>query len=83
MVATVEDGRLTALRLDGEHPLSSGFACQKGNPAAFSYSHLFAALGFIKGIGRHGHYFTSSSQDTSSRLLASQFLSPTGPAVST
>jgi anaerobic selenocysteine-containing dehydrogenase len=139
MVATVEDGRLTALRPDGEHPLSSGFACQKGiaftevhndpdrvtrplrrtpsggfepvgwdeamadiaerlttihrrhgsgafgwymcNPAAFSYSHLFAALGFIKGIGRHGHYFTSSSQDTSSRLLASQFLYGTQTAV--
>lgn len=30
MVATVEDGRLTALRPDEDHPLSSGFACQKG-----------------------------------------------------
>ena len=30
MVATVEDGRLTALRPDKDHPLSSGFACQKG-----------------------------------------------------
>jgi anaerobic selenocysteine-containing dehydrogenase len=34
MIATVEDGRLTALRPDKEHPLSSGFACQKG--VAFS-----------------------------------------------
>ena len=131
MIATVEDGRLTALRPDKDHPLSSGFACQKGiaftevvndpdrvttplrktadgfvpvgwdealddiadrvaailradgsgavawymgNPAAFSYSHLFAAMGFIKGVGRHSHYFTSSSQDTSNRLAASQFL---------
>lgn len=132
MVATVEDGRLVALRPDKDHPLSAGFACQKGiaftdvhndpdrvtqplrrtaagtfepvgwdeamsdianrlsmihrrhgsgavgwymgNPAAFSYSHLMAAIGFIKGIGRHSHYFTSSSQDTSNRLLASQFL---------
>jgi hypothetical protein len=31
-----------------------------GNPAAFSYSHLFAVMAFIKGIGRHSHYFTSS-----------------------
>ncbi|MFC8044101.1 molybdopterin-dependent oxidoreductase [Nocardia sp. NPDC057353] len=131
MIATVEDGRLTALRPDREHPLSSGFACQKGiaftevvndpdrvttplrrgpdgfeevswdeamadiadrltrvlrahgsgavgwymgNPAAFSYSHLMGVIAFIKGIGRQSHYFTASTQDTSSRLLASQFL---------
>ncbi|MEV0355605.1 molybdopterin-dependent oxidoreductase [Nocardia sp. NPDC050697] len=131
MIATVEDGRLTALRPDREHPLSSGFACPKGiaftevvndpdrvttplrrgpdgfeevsweeamadiagrltrvlrahgsgavgwymgNPAAFSYSHLVGVIAFIKGIGRHSHYFTASTQDTSSRLLASQFL---------
>ncbi len=30
MVATVEDGRLTALRPDKDHPVSAGFACQKG-----------------------------------------------------
>jgi len=30
MVATVEDGRLVSLRPDKDHPLSSGFACQKG-----------------------------------------------------
>ena len=45
-----------------------------GNPGAFSYAHLFGVLAFIKGIGRHSHYFTSSSQDTSSRLIASQLL---------
>ncbi|WP_123024145.1 molybdopterin-containing oxidoreductase family protein [Mycolicibacterium stellerae] len=131
MVATVEDGRLVSLRPDKDHPLSSGFACQKGiaftevhndpdrvtaplrrtptgfepvswdealtdiaqrltgilhahgsgavgwymgNPAAFSYAHTFAALMFIKGIGRDSHYFTASSQDTNSRLIASQLL---------
>lgn len=131
MIATVEDGRLTALRPDRDHPLSSGFACQKGiaftevvndpdrvtrplrrgptgfeevtwdeamadiarrlsailgrhgsgavgwymgNPGAFSYAHTFAALLFVKGLGRHGHYFTASSQDTNSRLIASQLL---------
>ena len=113
MVATVEDGKLVALRPDKDHPLSAGFACQKGiafaevvndpdrvqtplrrtadgfepvswddalddiaarvtaihrkhgsgafgwylgNPAAFSYSHLFGAMSFIKGIGRHSHF---------------------------
>ena len=131
MIATVEDGRLVALRPDKDHPLSAGFACQKGiaftevvndpdrvtrplrrgpagfeavtwdeamadiasrlsallrrhgsgavgwymgNPGAFSYAHTFAALLFLKGLGRHGHYFTASSQDTNSRLIASQLL---------
>ena len=131
MIATVEDGRLVALRPDKDHPLSSGFACQKGiaftevvndpdrvttplrrgpngfeevtwddaltdiaerlrgilrrhgsgavgwymgNPGAFSYEHTFAALMFIKGLGRDSHYFTASSQDTNSRLIASQLL---------
>ncbi len=131
MIATVEDGRLVALRADKDHPLSSGFACQKGiaftevhndpdrvtsplrrgpngfepvgwdealsdiadrlsailrrdgsgavgwymgNPGAFSYAHTFAALMFIKGTGRRSHYFTASSQDTNSRLIASQLL---------
>jgi formate dehydrogenase len=30
MVATVEDGRLTKLRPDEDHPVSSGYACPKG-----------------------------------------------------
>lgn len=30
MVATVEDGRVTKLRPDPEHPLSAGYACPKG-----------------------------------------------------
>ena len=108
MIATVDDGRLVSLRPDKDHPLSSGFACQKGiaftevvndpdrvttplrrtatgfepvswdealtdiaarlsailrrdgsgavgwymgNPAAFSYSHLFGVMAFIKGVG--------------------------------
>lgn len=131
MIATVEDGRLVALRPDKDHPLSAGFACPKGiaftdvvndpdrlltpvrrtgdgfepvgwdealddiaarltaihrrsgsgavgwyfgNPTAFSYSHLMAVFPFIKGLGRRSHLFTASSQDTSNRILASQFL---------
>ena len=30
MVATVEDGRLTRLRPDAEHPITRGFSCPKG-----------------------------------------------------
>ncbi|MET0900541.1 MAG: molybdopterin-dependent oxidoreductase [Mycobacterium sp.] len=138
MIATVDDGRLVTLRPDKDHPLSAGFACQKGiaftdvvndpdrvttplrrgpggfepvswdealddiakrlltirrkygsgaigwyfgNPAAFSYSHLMSVLPFIKALGRRTHLFTASSQDTSNRLLASQFLYGTPMAV--
>lgn len=45
-----------------------------GNPAAFSYAHLMAVFPFVKGLGRRTHLFSSSSQDTSNRLLASQLL---------
>ena len=63
--------RLSAiLRRDG----SGAVGWYMGNPAAFSYSHLFGVMAFIKGVGRHSHYFTASSQDTSNRLAASQFL---------
>src|SRR3954471_12876274 len=30
MIATVEDGRVTTLRPDSDHPLSAGYACPKG-----------------------------------------------------
>src|SRR5260370_8721988 len=30
MIATADDGRLVSLRPDKDHPLSAGFACQKG-----------------------------------------------------
>ncbi|MFB1296636.1 molybdopterin-dependent oxidoreductase [Mycobacterium sp. pW049] len=138
MIATVEDGKLVALRPDKEHPLSAGFACQKGiaftevvndpdrvtaplrrtpdgfepvswdvalsdiasrltavlhdhgagavgwymgNPGAFSYAHVLSIMGFIKGIGRGTHFYTASSQDTNSRLMASQLLYGTPTSV--
>ncbi len=132
MVADVEDGTLVRLRPDKEHPMSTGFACQKGiaftevvndpdrvtaplrrqpdgtfaevswdaalgdiakrlsdihrrngsgavgwyfgNPGAFSYSHLMAVVFFVNGLGLGTHLYTASSQDTHSRLMASQLL---------
>ena len=131
MIATVEDGKLVALRPDKDHPLSSGFACQKGiaftevhndpdrvttplrrGPNGFepvswddALSDIAGRLSVIlrrdgsgavgwymgnpggiqlrahvrrtdvhQGTGRHSHYFTASSQDTNSRLIASQLL---------
>ena len=44
-----------------------------GNPAAFSYSHLFGSWHSSRASG-DTHYFTASSQDTNNRLAASQFL---------
>ena len=138
MIATVEDGKLVALRPDKDHPLSAGFACQKGiaftevvndpdrvttplrrtatgfeevswdealgditarlsgilrehgsgavgwylgNPGAFSYAHVLSVLTFIKGLGRSTHFYTASSQDTTSRLMASQLLYGTPTSV--
>lgn len=132
MVAEVQDGRLVALRPDKQHPLSAGFACQKGiaftevvndpdrvtsplrrrpdgsfeevswddamqdiahrlsaihrrhgsgavgwyfgNPGAFSYAHLMSVVLFVHGLGLGTHLYTASSQDTHSRLMASQLL---------
>jgi anaerobic selenocysteine-containing dehydrogenase len=52
MVAEVQDGRLVALRPDKDHPLSAGFACQKG--IAFTEvvdSTLLAVICFVNSLG--------------------------------
>jgi len=132
MIAEVRNDRLVALRPDKDHPLSSGFACQKGiaftevvndpdrvtvplrrrpdggfdevgwddamadiaqrlsdihrrhgsgavgwyfgNPGAFSYAHVLAVVLFVHGLGLATHLYSASSQDTHSRLMASQLL---------
>ena len=139
MVAEVQEDRLVALRADKDHPLSAGFACQKGiaftevvndpdrvttplrrradgtfeevswdqamtditnrlsmihrrhgsgavgwyfgNPGVFSYSHLIAVISFVNGLGLGSHLYTASSQDTHSRLMASQLLYGTPSSV--
>jgi len=131
LVATVEDGVVTRLRPDKDHPVSQGFACPKGiamtdvqnsderllrparrradgsfesvtwdaaladigerlrkveaehgldaigmfmgNPAAFSYSSLVWTKGFMDALGSP-HFYSSSSQDTNARLVASKLL---------
>lgn len=42
---------------------------------------MLAALAFVKGLGRRSHFFTASSQDTNSRLMASQLLYGTPTSV--
>ena len=44
-----------------------------GNPSAFSYSHLIWFKGFMDALGTR-HFYSASSQDTSSRLVASELL---------
>lgn len=44
-----------------------------GNPGAFSYSHPIWVLGLLAALGSK-HYYTSSSQDVSSRFAASALL---------
>jgi anaerobic selenocysteine-containing dehydrogenase len=131
LIATVEDGVVTQLRPDKEHPVSRGFACPKGiamtevqnspdrltrparrradgsfesvsweqaladigvrlrrlrdqhgtdaiglflgNPAAFSYSSLVWVKGLMDALGSP-HFYSSSSQDTNARLVASALL---------
>jgi formate dehydrogenase len=131
LIATVEDGVVTRLRPDKDHPVSRGFACPKGiamtdvqnspdrltrparrlpdgtfeavswesalaeigarlrrlrddhgrdsiglflgNPAAFSYSSLVWVKGLMDALGSP-HFYSSSSQDTNARLVASALL---------
>ncbi|HYF26981.1 MAG TPA: molybdopterin-dependent oxidoreductase, partial [Baekduia sp.] len=132
LVATVEDGAVTKLRPDKDHPITRGFACPKGiamtavqddpdrvlrplrrrpdgsgfdevgwpealaeigrrlravrdahgsgaigaylgNPSAFSSSHLIWFKGFMDALGTR-HFYSASSQDTSSRFVASKLL---------
>ncbi|MDX8151814.1 molybdopterin-dependent oxidoreductase [Patulibacter brassicae] len=44
-----------------------------GNPAAFSSSHMLWFKGFMDALGTR-HFYSASSQDTSSRFVASQAL---------
>jgi hypothetical protein len=60
---------------------SGGIGWYMGNPAAFNYSHLLWLQIFVKGLGPDMHYFTASSQDTNSRLIASQLLYGTPTSV--
>ena len=53
---------------------SSAVGWYFGNPGAFSYSHLTAVVCFVNGLGLGTHLYTASSQDTHSRLMASQLL---------
>jgi len=127
----VDDGVITRIRADREHPITHGFACPKGlsaneiqddpdrvvtplrrtaagtfepvtwetaleeigarlrttidrhgpdsvglylgNPAAFNVGHVIWAKGMIDALGSP-HFYTSGSQDTNSRFVASHFL---------
>src|SRR5919106_452933 len=90
MLATVEDGRVTKLRPDPEHPLSKGFACPKGiamtqvqndpdrvvHPLRRRDDGQFERVSWEAALDEIGspHSYTASSQDVSNRFAASSFL---------
>jgi len=52
---------------------SDGVGIYMGNPAAFNAPHFLWAKGMLDAIGSP-HFYSSGSQDTNSRLVASHFL---------
>jgi anaerobic selenocysteine-containing dehydrogenase len=56
MVATVEDGRLTQLRPDQDHPLSRGYACPKGIAMTGVQNDPDRVLYPLKRVGRPGEF---------------------------
>ncbi len=56
MVASVEDGRLTQLRPDREHPLSRGYACPKGIAMADVQNDPDRVLHPLKRVGGAGEF---------------------------
>jgi anaerobic selenocysteine-containing dehydrogenase len=56
MVATVEDGRLTQLRPDDDHPLSRGYACPKGIAMTGVQNDPDRVLHPLKRIGGPGEF---------------------------
>ena len=75
MVATVEDGRLTQLRPDRDHPLSRGYACPKGIAMTGIQNDPDRVLHPLKRVGGPGEFesttWEEALEDISSRLRRS------------
>ena len=74
MVATVEDGRLTQLRPDKDHPLSRGFACPKGIAMTEVQNDPDRVLHPLKRVGGPGEFervsWEEALDDIAARLRA-------------
>lgn len=82
LVATVEDGRLTKLRPDRDHPLSRGYACPKGIAMTDVQNDPDRVLHPLKRSGRPGEFervgWEEAMSDISVRLRS--VLRDRGPA---
>jgi anaerobic selenocysteine-containing dehydrogenase len=70
MVATVDDGRLTQLRPDGEHPLSRGYACPKGIAMTGVQNDPDRVLHPLKRTGGPGEFERTSWEEAMSDIAA-------------
>jgi formate dehydrogenase len=70
MVATVEDGRLTQLRPDREHPLSRGYACPKGIAMTGVQNDPDRVLHPLKRTGGPGEFERTSWEQAMSDIAA-------------
>jgi anaerobic selenocysteine-containing dehydrogenase len=72
MVASVEDGRLTQLRPDREHPLSRGYACPKGIAMTDVQNDPDRVLHPLKRVGGPGEFervsWSEAMDDIAGRL---------------
>jgi anaerobic selenocysteine-containing dehydrogenase len=70
MVATVDDGRLTQLRPDREHPLSRGYACPKGIAMTGVQNDPDRVLHPLKRTGGPGEFERTSWEEAMSDIAA-------------
>jgi formate dehydrogenase len=70
MVATVEDGRLTQLRPDKDHPLSQGYACPKGIAMADVQNDPDRVVYPLKRTGGPGEFERVSWEEAMSDIAA-------------
>jgi anaerobic selenocysteine-containing dehydrogenase len=70
MVATVEDGRLTQLRPDAEHPLSRGYACPKGIAMTGVQNDPDRVVYPLKRVGGPGEFERTTWEEAMSSIAA-------------
>jgi anaerobic selenocysteine-containing dehydrogenase len=81
MVATVEDGRLTQLRPDREHPLSAGYACPKGIAMTGVQNDPDRVLHPLKRVGGPGDFERTTWEQAMTDIAArlGRLVQATGP----
>lgn len=70
MVATVEDGRVTQLRPDRDHPLSRGYACPKGIAMTGVQNDPDRVLHPMKRVGGPGEFVRTTWEEAMTDIAA-------------